>query len=73
MYEWLQTVEHTTSVPAGKVFALYNDDEIHFCNWKEALYDSDLIYKTPGFSVYGYDSYDEMIETYSCIVSTGSE
>ncbi|MCR4596776.1 MAG: hypothetical protein K5673_08330 [Lachnospiraceae bacterium] len=65
MYEWLQVTEHTTEVPKGRVFALYNDDEVYFCPWKDALSESDLIYKTTGFSVYGYVSYDEMLLKYS--------
>ncbi len=67
MYEWLQVTEHATTVPSGRVFALYNDDEIYFCPWKDALTDSDLICKTTGYSVYGYDSYGDMMAVYDSV------
>ena len=61
VWHWLQKVSHETERPSGKVFHIYDDDDLYYCSWKENLSDDDLVYRTGKYHIYGYDSYDEMM------------
>lgn len=65
---WLQLVKHDTEIPEGKVFLLFQKDEIsanldHSSDnnnlWK--LTDDHIFYTVNDYVVYAYDSYTEMI------------
>ena len=60
LYEWLQACDHLETPPQGKVFALYRKNEAEHCNWKQGLLHSDVIFETANYTVYGYQSYEEM-------------
>ena len=58
--EWLQACDHLENPPQGKVFALYRKNEVKNCNWKQGLLHSDVIFETTDYTVYGYQSCEEM-------------
>lgn len=58
---WLQKVSHASEIPEGKLFQLFNRQELYYCNWKDNLTEDDQIYETENYVVYGYPSYDEML------------
>ena len=60
IYPWLQAKKHLTEKPEGKVFVIYEDKEIKYCNWKKQLNPDDIIFKTDKYTVYGYESYEKM-------------
>lgn len=60
-YHWLQLVSHDTTHPEGKVFLLLSKDEMDNV-WKNELKPEDVIIKTNNYTVYGYESYDSLIE-----------
>ena len=62
-YKWLQLKRHDYERPAGKVFLVFSREEAQNCNWKGNLKEEDLIYSSESYSVYGYESYDVMVDT----------
>ena len=61
LYEWLLPTNNIYNPPSGKVFVLYRDIEIPYCNWKDKLNDKDIVFKTPSYIVYGYKDYQTML------------
>lgn len=64
LFEWLQYTDHMDSPPQGKVFVVYKNNEIEYAKWKDALRDSDIIFTAADYTVYGYDSYDDVKALY---------
>lgn len=68
-FKWLQLVDHDTQRPDGKVFLLFHNDEIKPNMdpdavasqklWK--LTDDRIIFAQGDYSVYGYESYNDML------------
>ena len=68
-YKWLQLVKHDTERPVGKVFLLYSNDEVKLNKdpsttsvrrlWK--LREEKIVLVQGNYTVYGYNSYNEMI------------
>ena len=61
---WLQKTSHASKKPQGKLLVVFDDREIPYCNWKNRLYDKHIILKTNRYTVYGYNSYEEMKSIY---------
>lgn len=61
-YEWLQLTSHKTETPEGPVFLLFRPFEYDASNWKEGMKLENLLYQSEEYIVYGYDSYDRMVE-----------
>ena len=61
---WLQKMSHLEQKPQGKLFIAFDDREIPYCNWKDKLDDQHIILKTDEYTVYGYNSYEEMRSIY---------
>ena len=63
IHEWLQISNHATEKPSGKVFMILSNNEYDNVGWwKQDLHDNDLIYKTDNYRIFGYDSYDDMLD-----------
>ena len=60
-FHWLQKVSHDSNHPAGKTFILFTDYGFENNNWKEHLYDDDIVYQSENFIIMGYNSYEKMI------------
>ena len=60
-WAWLQPRKHVETTPQGKVFTILKDNEIPYCNWRDKLRNEDILLKTESYTVYGYDSYEEMV------------
>ena len=57
---WLQKASHDTVTPSGRIFHIYNREELYYCNWSASLNSDDIIYETQDYIIYGYPSYDDM-------------
>lgn len=59
---WLQSVEHTTTHPAGKMFVLFYRQEMYYplpraLNEKAS---QNVIYQDDTYVIYGFDNYEQM-------------
>ena len=61
LYLWLQVKRHSTSVPEGKLFMILTLPEFELCSWGERLREEDVVYRIGQYTVFGYDSHDEML------------
>jgi hypothetical protein len=59
---WLQLVSHDTEKPEGRTFILLSGSELENSFWRQNLEDRDLIYSSDAYKVYGFESYDAMID-----------
>lgn len=62
-YQWLQLKSHDYERPEGKVFLVFSTTQAQANNWKWNLRDEDLIYASDAYQVYGYESYDVMVNS----------
>lgn len=61
-FKWLQKTSHDDNHPKGKVFILLTKDELENFKWKSQLKkSSEVIYHSDFYVVYGFDSYNDMI------------
>lgn len=61
LHVWLQKKSHFEYMPEGKIFLLLENTEIESCSWRDKLRDEDIILQTDNRTVYGYDSYEHML------------
>jgi len=59
---WLQKKSHTTEVPSGRVFLVFSLSDAEGYPIIERMDEEHLIYTSQDHVVYGYESYDELIE-----------
>ena len=62
MSEWLQPVSHSTEHPKGKCFLLMKNSEVEACPWPVKPTEDHIIYHSDAYTVYGYESYDELAQ-----------
>ena len=61
VWDYLQEKEHISKSPSGKVFfILKNDDEETVKSLGKSFPDNHIIYTLDDYTVYGYNSYDDM-------------
>ncbi len=61
-FKWLQKTSHDDNHPKGKVFILLTKDELENFKWKSQLKKSSkVIYHSDFYVVYGFDSYNDMV------------
>ena len=65
LFQWLQKVSHTEKAPEGKVFLLMSRKEVPNCMWGDKLADEDIIYSNEQYVIYGYESYQEMVNLFA--------
>lgn len=63
VYPWLQLKSHETGKPEGKVFMIFTTNEFNSCVWKAELPDDRLIYFSDNYRAYGFENYEDMINT----------
>lgn len=61
LFSWLQKTSHIDAPPEGKVFAVYRNNEIPYCNWRNGLREEDVLWQEGDYTVYGYESYAQMM------------
>ncbi len=59
--KWLELKSHDNEKPNGKVFVLLSSDEYEATPLKKYLSGDNLIYKSDNYVVYGYDSFDDLM------------
>jgi len=64
-FKWLQKKEHEVSKPSGKVFLIFNPEELDYSKIANKLDWSHVIYNSENYTVYGYDSYDALIKDFN--------
>ncbi len=57
---WLQAVEHLTTVPEGRVFLLFTDEEYMVCPLKKMLDQREADYRSGNYVMFFFDSYEEI-------------
>jgi len=63
-FKWLQKVSHDDVYPYGqKCFIILSQSEFDKFEWKEKMLDDELLYCTDQYVVYGYDTYEIMIDS----------
>lgn len=58
--EWLQAVRHKTEKPDGPFFVVINKYQTGNYAFYPAFRREDLVYESPSYWVYGFDSYDQL-------------
>lgn len=58
--EWLQAVRHKTEKPDGPFFVVINKYQTGNYAFYPAFCREDLVYESPSYWVYGFDSYDQL-------------
>lgn len=64
-FHWLQCVDHDTTVPTGKVFVLFTVNEPVYQSSAPSLGEENIVYTTGPYILYGFDSYDALVEQLS--------
>ena len=62
IYPWLQTKEHAATIPDGPIFLLFQEYELHDCEFIEALDREKMVYNSDVYTVYCYDSYQQVMD-----------
>lgn len=65
IFPWLQLVAHKSLTPSGKVFILLSNEENNKFTFVKKLNENDIIYQSDSDTLYGFNSYDDMIEKVS--------
>ena len=62
IYGYLQLKSHADMHPTGKTFIIFSDKEKQNSIWNDSLNDENILIKTDTHIVYGYPSYEELID-----------
>lgn len=63
VFQWLQIKKHEIEKPEGKVFMVFTANEFNSCVWKAELPEVKQIYSSDNYKVYGFENYEDMINT----------
>jgi len=65
MYNWLQLKSHNTDHPKNEVFLIFSEEELEYSKITKKLNWDNAIYNSNNYTVYGYNSYEELMEDFN--------
>lgn len=65
LYRWLQVKSHKENKPTGRVFIVLDTTEYNYSPLKRFLDQSNLVFATNNYFVFGFESYESMISVLS--------
>lgn len=64
-YKWNQLKSHVGTSPEGKVFIIFNQDELDYSEITKRLDWDNMIYNSDNYTVYGYESNEELVKDFN--------